>query len=322
MKKFLNFSNYSKNLKLIECENLSNDLLFVKYDVSENDLIKLNNNQNIILVEKGKVLDIKEAVSIHGRAAHHERLVDIHAGGQMGRASLQCAELHGPGLAADLGAYHVGQIVGGAGELFVPKCVHVVRISRLLADIAAIGQLDALGDGHHHGVLLLQEISHLIHEIRNVEGKLRQENHIGTAAVLALGQRGGAGQPAGVAAHDLDDRDQFLLIGESKPIADDLLGGGGDVLGRAPIARRVVRQSQIVVDGLRHAHEFLGLSRQDGVIGQLLDRVHGIVSADVDEALHVQLVEDLENLHVDLLVLVDGRQLVAAGAEKGRRRPL
>ena len=34
MKKFLNFSNYSKNLKLIECENLSNDLLFVKYDVS------------------------------------------------------------------------------------------------------------------------------------------------------------------------------------------------------------------------------------------------------------------------------------------------
>ena len=40
MKKFLNFSNYSKNLKLIECENLSNDLLFVKYDVSENDLIK------------------------------------------------------------------------------------------------------------------------------------------------------------------------------------------------------------------------------------------------------------------------------------------
>ena len=65
MKKFLNFSNYSKNLKLIECENLSNDLLFVKYDVSENDLIKLNNNQNIILVEKGKVLDIKEEKGIY-----------------------------------------------------------------------------------------------------------------------------------------------------------------------------------------------------------------------------------------------------------------
>lgn len=65
MKKFLNFSNNSENLKLIECESLSNDLLFIKYGVSENDFIKLNDNQNIILVEKGKVLDIKEKKGIY-----------------------------------------------------------------------------------------------------------------------------------------------------------------------------------------------------------------------------------------------------------------
>lgn len=65
MKTFLNFSNYSENLKLIECKNLSNDLLFVKHDVLENDLVKLNDNQNLVLVEYGKVVDLKEEKGIY-----------------------------------------------------------------------------------------------------------------------------------------------------------------------------------------------------------------------------------------------------------------
>ncbi len=80
MKKLLNFSNDSKNLKLIKCENLSNDLLFVKYDVSENDLVEVNDNQNIILVEKGKVIDLKEEKGIYEIKEIQEEANEIFEG--------------------------------------------------------------------------------------------------------------------------------------------------------------------------------------------------------------------------------------------------
>ena len=64
------------------------------------------------------------------------------------------------------------------------------------------------------------------------------------------------------------------------------------------------------------------MALQDGVVGQLLDGVHRIVPADVDECLNLQLVHDFEQLLIDFRILMDLRQLIAAGAQESRRRPL
>lgn len=61
MKKFLKYSEKAdENFKLVECKNLSNDLLFLKYNILENNVVSVKENQNIVLVEKGKVVDLKE----------------------------------------------------------------------------------------------------------------------------------------------------------------------------------------------------------------------------------------------------------------------
>lgn len=65
MKKFLNFSDNNENLKVLECSSLSNDLLFVKHNILDTDLIKVAENQTIVLVEKGKVVDLKEEIGIY-----------------------------------------------------------------------------------------------------------------------------------------------------------------------------------------------------------------------------------------------------------------
>lgn len=50
----------NKNTNILECKDLSNDIIFRKYNVSEGDIIKINSNQFVCMSEKGKVLDIKE----------------------------------------------------------------------------------------------------------------------------------------------------------------------------------------------------------------------------------------------------------------------
>ena len=48
----------SKNI--IECKDLNNDIIFRKYNISEGNIIKVENNQIVCMSEKGRVLDIKE----------------------------------------------------------------------------------------------------------------------------------------------------------------------------------------------------------------------------------------------------------------------
>ena len=49
------------NRKIIECSELKRDIIFEKYSINENEIIKLQENQNIILFEKGKILDVKKS---------------------------------------------------------------------------------------------------------------------------------------------------------------------------------------------------------------------------------------------------------------------
>ena len=53
--------------------------------------------------------------------------------------------------------------------------------------------------------------------------------------------------------------------------------------------REYVADGQIIVNGFRSAYELLGMSLQDRIIGQLLDGIHRVIAADIDEALNVQL---------------------------------
>lgn len=45
----------------VECNELNNDILFRKYNVKENNIVLLKENQFLILSEKGQVLDIEES---------------------------------------------------------------------------------------------------------------------------------------------------------------------------------------------------------------------------------------------------------------------
>ena len=84
----------------------------------------------------------------------------------------------------------------------------------------------------------------------------------------------------------------------------------------------MVGQRQIIVNGLGHAQEFLGLSGKDRVVGKLFDGIHGVVSADIDKRFDIEFIEDLEDLLIDALVLVDLRQFEPAGSKKRGRRSL
>ena len=56
------YDNKIENEKIILSDELKNDVIFVKYKVNENDVIKIKDNQAVILFEKGKILDIKDNI--------------------------------------------------------------------------------------------------------------------------------------------------------------------------------------------------------------------------------------------------------------------
>ena len=58
------------------------------------------------------------------------------------------------------------------------------------------------------------------------------------------------------------------------------------------------------------------------IIRKFFDRVHGVIAADVDKCLDLQLVQDTENFLINLHVLMDLRKFVTAGTKKCRRCPL
>ena len=154
----------------------------------------------------------------------------------------------------------------------------------------------------------------------HVEGHFGQADHVHTLAVIALGQRCGGGQPAGVASHDLHHGD--VLGAVHGGVTDDLLHHNADVLGRRTVTGGVVGDHQVVVDGLGHAHEADVALDALAVLGQLADGVHGVVAADVEEVADVQLFQNGEQLLVDRLVGVPVGQLVAAAAQKAGRGAL
>lgn len=59
----MKFTKIEDNAEInLECNDLNNDILFRKYQIKENNIVLLKENQFLILSEKGKILDIEEEV--------------------------------------------------------------------------------------------------------------------------------------------------------------------------------------------------------------------------------------------------------------------
>lgn len=60
--KLVNLLEKEENKKVIKCDNLSNDMIFMKYDVILGDIIEISNSQDVVLIEKGIVYDAQDKV--------------------------------------------------------------------------------------------------------------------------------------------------------------------------------------------------------------------------------------------------------------------
>ena len=123
-------------------------------------------------------------------------------------------------------------------------------------------------------------------------------------------------------SHDLNDADGGLLHAEGLVVTDDFLHAGSDIFCRGTIAGAVVGYRQIVINGLGNAHETLRLVMCRRIIGQHLHRIHGIISARIEQALDIMLLHDLENLLVHILMTFNLGHLETAGAEECGRGSL
>ena len=187
------------------------------------------------------------------------------------------------------------------------KGVHIIHAVGQLAHIAAVCQADPLRNSNHNGLFFLQKTPYLLHKLLHIKGKLRQINEIRPFTILSLGKSGCTCEPSGIPSHDLNDSYKSLSIFQGIAVADDLLCGGSDVLGSTSVARCVIGQSQIVVNGLGNADELCGIALYNGVIGKLFDGVHGVVAADVNKALDLQLVQDPKDLFKNFRIFMDFR---------------
>ena len=193
------------------------------------------------------------------------------------------------------------------------KGVHELNAVCQLAHIAAIRQLHALGHSHYHRCLLLMKLLHLFHESIHVKGHLRKEQHIRPLAVLSLCESSCSCQPACVPAHDFQDGHILLVIYQS--VTDDLLCNGADILGCAAISGGMVCGRQVIVNGLWNAHKADSAAVEQGIVGKLLNGVHGVIAADIEKVLYLQLVQNGKYLIVYLPVITNLRQLETAGTQ-------
>ena len=83
----------------------------------------------------------------------------------------------------------------------------------------------------------------------------------------------------------------------------------------------MIGKCKVIVNGLRNTKEFLGLSGNDSIIRQLLDSIHGIISANVDKCIDLQFVQNIKDFLIDSSVFMDFRKLITAGTQKCGRSP-
>lgn len=58
--KLVNLSQKQDDKKVIKCNKLNNNMIFMKYDVALGDIIEITDKQDVVLIEKGIVYDAKD----------------------------------------------------------------------------------------------------------------------------------------------------------------------------------------------------------------------------------------------------------------------
>ena len=251
--------------------------------------------------------------SLGRRAAHLERLGDVHTAGHVAAAPLQGGKLDGACLAAQLPHGFVRQKARRARQRFVPERIHRAKLFRQLAYITAVVYAHALRHRDDHACLgALQDVQPL-DEMFDVKGHLRQADHIHAFAVLRFGQCRRTRQPARITPHHLNNHDVARAVYQA--VAGDLLHNSADVLGRGAVARRVVGVHQVVVDGLGHAHELDVAACHAGIVRKLGDGVHAVIATNIEKVAHIQLFQNTKQLFIQSRVLCRDGQLVPARAQ-------
>ncbi|MPM24823.1 hypothetical protein SDC9_71309 [bioreactor metagenome] len=248
----------------------------------------------------------------HGGLSRHEGLLNVRLRGQMRTAALQKAQLDAPDLGAGLLLDDCGKRGGKAAKLGVTEPVGGGGLR--LGDKGAVWIVDPLGHGHHAVALFLVDALHVGQKFFHIELRLRQVDQVGTRTV-GCGQRGRAGKPAGMAAHNFNDADHSGVIDPGVLI--NLHAACGDILGGRGVSGAVVRAIQVVVDGLGHAHHAALISCLLHILGDFVAGVHRVVSAVIEEIAHVILLKRLQNALVVGVVHIRVRHFVAAGAKGG-----
>ena len=143
---------------------------------------------------------------------------------------------------------------------------------------------------------------------------------IGVAASSAMPDR--RGDPAGVAAHHLEHEHLGRGLRHRRDVERRFAHRRRDVLRDRAETGTVVGHREIVVDGLRHVHgdERIAQSLRD--LRHLEAGVGRVVAAVVEEVADVVRAEHLDQPLVLRAILLEALELVAARAERARRRVL
>ena len=150
-------------------------------------------------------------------------------------------------------------------------------------------------------------------ESLRIEDSLGQVDEMRRVAWLLPRQGSGGGDPAGVPAHGLDDLHRVDRV-EGGGIASCVSSGERVEASDAAVAGAVIRVGEVVVDGLRDADDAHLPPGLRGEASDLMGGVGRVIAADVEP---VADVVGLEN--GDEALVIRFRQLLAAGAESGRR---
>jgi hypothetical protein len=181
-------------------------------------------------------------------------------------------------------------------------------------DIVAVLVDEAFAHDDDAVLLALQHAADVLNELLVGERDFREIDEVRriVRVVAALGQRGAGGEPAGVAAHDLDERHEVALA-ERFRIERELLDRGADVLDRAAVTGAVVGGGNVVLDRLRDADDAELVTGGGSRLGELGGGFLGLAVTDVEIILDVVRLEDGEHaVEVGRLL-----QLGAAGTEGG-----
>ena len=159
-----------------------------------------------------------------------------------------------------------------------------------LGDKGAVGIVDTLGHRDHAVTLFFINPLHITEEALHIKVRFGEINQV-RAGAIGSGQRGGTGQPAGVAAHDLNDADHAGIVDPG--ILINLHAACCDVLGGRGEAGAVIRAEQVIVNGLGDAHDTALIADLLHILGDFVAGVHGIVAAVVEKVSDIVLFEYL-----------------------------